>query len=322
MKRGTLDHPKTLHLARLLGVQRWGAIGILESLWHFAAKHALRGDVGRWSDEQIAEAIGWTDNPERLIEALVQARWLERSAEHRLIVHDWHDHADDSVRKTLRNRNLTFATLPVSQSGPKDSEPFAKSSETVAPAVAVAVAVADTVAVALPKPLPNTCVSVVDVQAQATPTAAEATARTKKAPAPASESRSDGKAKPEGEDPKPPAGNQGGVRSTHLRDELGTRLRVMCPRNGDAKAEAQYQVDRQTLLRVAQRIVGGELGDVSRVVRAALDKAEDIGTSATVKRPMAAFTTWWKGEIERRGLPASGPLSAAVAGMVESLAPP
>lgn len=111
MKRGTPDHPKTKRLARILGLEDWGSVGILERLWHFTAKHAIRGDIGKWSDAEIADAIGWKGDLEQLLESLVQSGWLDRNKRYRLLVHDWHDHADDSVRKTLKNRGETFATL-------------------------------------------------------------------------------------------------------------------------------------------------------------------------------------------------------------------
>lgn len=46
----------------------------------------------------------------RLITALVTARWMERCAPHRLIVHHWHDHADEAVRKFLGRNKLRFLT--------------------------------------------------------------------------------------------------------------------------------------------------------------------------------------------------------------------
>ncbi len=147
MKRGTTDHPKTLRLAKLLQIERWGAVGILESLWHFTARHAIRGDIGRWSDEDICEAIGWEQEPGKLIDALVEAGWLDRDEVHRLLVHDWHDHADDTVKKTLRNRQEAFATLPENSGNvrkiPETSGKFRKRLEMVAPAIARAVARAE-----------------------------------------------------------------------------------------------------------------------------------------------------------------------------------
>lgn len=112
MKRGSIDHPKMLRLAKLLGIARWGAVGLLESLIHFVAKHAIQGNVGRWSDEEISYAVAWDSDPATLVDALVKAGFLERHPTHRLIVHDWHKHADDSVRKTLKNNNMWFVTMP------------------------------------------------------------------------------------------------------------------------------------------------------------------------------------------------------------------
>ena len=57
MKRGTPDHPKTKRLAEMLGLARWEVVGLLESLWHYTASYSRRGNIGRWSDEEIASAI-------------------------------------------------------------------------------------------------------------------------------------------------------------------------------------------------------------------------------------------------------------------------
>lgn len=122
MKRNTIQHPKTLALAVALGVPRYAAVGILESLWHFAASYALPGNVGRFDDAVIAQAVGWERNPTELIDALVNTRWLDRHAAHRLVIHDWHDHADDGLRKVLRNQALTFWNgSPPYQERDKDS---------------------------------------------------------------------------------------------------------------------------------------------------------------------------------------------------------
>ena len=40
MKRSGIDHPKVKRLARCLGVRHHAAVGILEMLWHFAARTA------------------------------------------------------------------------------------------------------------------------------------------------------------------------------------------------------------------------------------------------------------------------------------------
>jgi len=109
MKRGTVDHPKTIALAQRLGIEQWAAVGILETLWHWTARYARRGDVGRYSDGQIAQGIHWQEQaPGVLIAALVETGWLDTCGDHRLVIHDLADHADDAWRKSLQRSGLTF----------------------------------------------------------------------------------------------------------------------------------------------------------------------------------------------------------------------
>jgi uncharacterized phage protein (TIGR02220 family) len=117
MKRGTPDHPKSKRLARTLGINRAWALGILEALWHWAGKFAQIGDVGRHDDRDIAEACFWNGKPTILIEALVECGWLERCPTHRLIIHDWSDHADGAVRKYVERNKLEFVSNVQTQSG-------------------------------------------------------------------------------------------------------------------------------------------------------------------------------------------------------------
>jgi hypothetical protein len=113
MKRGTPDHWKMKELARLLDIppmytKSW-ATGCMERLWHYAARYCLQGDIGRVPDTEIAEVVGWpVKGARRLVDALVTARWLDRSSTHRLLIHDWHEHCDEAVKKTLKNRKLPF----------------------------------------------------------------------------------------------------------------------------------------------------------------------------------------------------------------------
>ncbi len=111
MKRGTPRNPKVLHLANLLKVKVPTAVGYLELLWHFTAEFAPQGDIGRFDDKWIEAALFWTGRPGFLIHCLTVTRWLDSHSSHRVIVHDWHDHADDSVRKRLNRASLQFLTL-------------------------------------------------------------------------------------------------------------------------------------------------------------------------------------------------------------------
>jgi hypothetical protein len=110
VKRGTTEHPKFRRLCRRLGLRQFEAAGILEMLWHFAAKVARSGNIGRWTDEDIAEAIGWESRPASdLVHALVEEGWLDAHSEHRLLVHDWSEHADDAVHLALARAGEFFA---------------------------------------------------------------------------------------------------------------------------------------------------------------------------------------------------------------------
>ncbi len=109
MKRGTPDHPKVLDLMTRLGLGRAHAVGVLELFWHWTARYAPAGDVGRWTDAALAAGCGWEGDPAELVEALVASRFLDRHDEARLIVHDWPEHADDAVRVALYRAVKFFA---------------------------------------------------------------------------------------------------------------------------------------------------------------------------------------------------------------------
>jgi hypothetical protein len=109
MKREAVHHTKMRRLARHLGVEIWGARGIMESVWHATKEEAPAGDLGKLSNEDIADWVGWTGDADALIEALVRAGWLDPDPRYRLLVHDWSDHAEDSVHAKLARMRMRFA---------------------------------------------------------------------------------------------------------------------------------------------------------------------------------------------------------------------
>lgn len=115
MKRGTRHHTKTNRLMRALRCNRAMATGILESLWHVTSAESPAGDIGKLSDEDIADAIDCGYGADQLIPALVSAGWLDADPVHRLIVHDWHDHADDATKKRVERGKQPWASESVRQ---------------------------------------------------------------------------------------------------------------------------------------------------------------------------------------------------------------
>jgi hypothetical protein len=116
MKRGTIGNPKFDSLAKSTGLPRYQVVGILETLWHFTCEYAPRGNIGKWSDDEIADWIGI----DRIhfgcvLELLIKHRWIDQSEEHRLVVHDWHEHAGDSLKKWFVSSVQTFVTGEVTR---------------------------------------------------------------------------------------------------------------------------------------------------------------------------------------------------------------
>lgn len=123
MKRGTPDHPKMLRLAgcihRLLasgGINLPSevcmplACGLVERLFHFTARYAANGAIGKHGDELIAKSIGWSLVPGEIIVALTDSEWLDTDVDGvRLYVHDWHEHSDDGADKWLYDNRKLYA---------------------------------------------------------------------------------------------------------------------------------------------------------------------------------------------------------------------
>lgn len=82
--------------------------GLLEFLWHWTMRYAPSGDIGRWPDAAIAKGAGWTRDPEVFVSALIAERWADTHEEHRVVIHDWPTHADDSVHLALARATLFF----------------------------------------------------------------------------------------------------------------------------------------------------------------------------------------------------------------------
>ncbi len=108
MKQGTLDLLKFLALQRVLSESKRGTAGLLELLWYGTAKNAPQGDIGKFSNIEIALLVDWPGSPDALIDALVQTRWLDECPKHRLVIHDWADHCPTWVRGNLARYSREF----------------------------------------------------------------------------------------------------------------------------------------------------------------------------------------------------------------------
>lgn len=150
VKRSAMGHTKLKKLCRRLQLPLFSAVGLLECLWHLTAREAPRGDVGRLSDEDLALALEWDGEAESLVAAFVECGWMDRSPRYRLLIHDWHEHADEATKLFLKRHQWCFAALEPEQVATiSDSvETSSVMSEQVATCI-------DSRAHALPVPLPE-----------------------------------------------------------------------------------------------------------------------------------------------------------------------
>ena len=111
MKREAWNHPKIKILCRDLKLPLCYVNGILESLWLVTGQSLPAGDIGRWSNEEIAAAIEYPGDADELVAALLKRRLLDPLPESdgRLYVHDWHEHCDQAVKRKLSRWKQSFA---------------------------------------------------------------------------------------------------------------------------------------------------------------------------------------------------------------------
>lgn len=109
MKASTPELMKFKRLQRRLSESKRGVIGLLEGLWLETAKNCPQGDIGKFANEEIAIMCDWDGDPQELIDALVDCRWLDVCEDHRLVVHDWSDHCPKYVKGGLAKQNKDIA---------------------------------------------------------------------------------------------------------------------------------------------------------------------------------------------------------------------
>ena len=101
------EHPKVFDLCNALKIDKPKAIGILHLLWHFTLKFAWRdGDLSKFSNVSIAHSIGWDGDPDKLIESLHGARWMEDKK-----IHDWFDYAGKIIKDRIYNEERRKTSL-------------------------------------------------------------------------------------------------------------------------------------------------------------------------------------------------------------------
>jgi hypothetical protein len=104
------ENPKTKHLMKLLNLREREVEGLMLAIWRFTKYNAPRGDIGKYTDEELEIALEW-DQPGTLIPALLKARFFDHSNDPRVrfTVHQWHEHCEAHVHTLVVRLCTTFA---------------------------------------------------------------------------------------------------------------------------------------------------------------------------------------------------------------------
>ncbi len=97
-------HRKTLRLARALNVTKFEAIGIMCCLWCWALDNATKDGLITGADAQdIADAVGYTGDPDGFVFALISSGYLEQEGGG-FRLHDWYDYAGKLISRREANK--------------------------------------------------------------------------------------------------------------------------------------------------------------------------------------------------------------------------
>lgn len=86
------EHPKIYQLADTLETGNCEAVGVVVSLWLWAAKNAPDGDLSRFPVRALGDAVGWRGDTKRLYQSLVACGFIDEDGENTRL-HDWEEYA-------------------------------------------------------------------------------------------------------------------------------------------------------------------------------------------------------------------------------------
>lgn len=120
-------HYKVKRLARELKVTVAAAVGHLHFLWWWAVDFAPDGDLTKFDDAEIADAMGYDGkDPTKAKAALIFAGFLDNTEHGTVTIHDWQEYAGRTLgqREKARQRARNYREKQSAQ--PTDSAPTAQ----------------------------------------------------------------------------------------------------------------------------------------------------------------------------------------------------
>lgn len=100
------EHPKIYALVDRLGLRRnYEAVGIVVSLWLWAAKNAPNGDLSGYSERAIAAAVGVVGKKGQVLcKVMTETGWLDLDENGALWIHNWSRYAGRLMEIVYKNR--------------------------------------------------------------------------------------------------------------------------------------------------------------------------------------------------------------------------
>ena len=96
-------HRKIIRLAKMLGVSRVQAVGLVVNLWCAVLDHAPDGDISDWTDEEIAEYCGWDGDVTVMSQCITRSGFVDHTDSTKKI-HGWMER-QGSYRHAIKVRN-------------------------------------------------------------------------------------------------------------------------------------------------------------------------------------------------------------------------
>lgn len=97
-------HPKTKKLARLLGISLPAAVGHIHYLWWWALDYAQDGDLSRFDDYDIKDAVHWDGDEKELMNAFVESGYIDFNDDGGIFLHDWFEYAGKLAERRAKDR--------------------------------------------------------------------------------------------------------------------------------------------------------------------------------------------------------------------------
>lgn len=120
------EHPKTVQLQELLGLNELEVLGLLAYFWMWCMRYAEDGDLSEFSAIQIAKAARWNGDAAVLHEGMKKSGWIDENNQ----LHAWdrwggktlkakekdarrqQKYRDKKRTLPLRHRDVTVTSLP------------------------------------------------------------------------------------------------------------------------------------------------------------------------------------------------------------------